>query len=394
VITVRDLSLSYGGPKNGVPAVKGISFEVAEGSFHTLIGPSGCGKTTTLRCIAGLERPDAGEIEIDGQVVYSSARRLNVPIHQRPIGMVFQSYAIWPHMTVFENAAFPLRVGPRTGKTEIRTRVMRVLEQVGLAAYERRIATQLSGGQQQRLALARALVREPKVLLLDEPLSNLDAKLRDQMRIEIRRLQRRLAITTLYVTHDQAEALSMSTKVAVMNQGVIEQEGPPKDVYARPQSLFVARFIGSTNRIPGELTGDLSGDLHRIQTGIGDVWARTPVPIPEGSSVVVVSRPEDVLLHEFAIDRSQNVFAGTVERASFLGESLDYQIDIGAGVRIRTRQHPSVSMRRGSPVWVELPSASSFALPSAGAELEDELEDVSFEISADEPAGTEVVGAA
>jgi iron(III) transport system ATP-binding protein len=361
MIRVTGLSMSYGGSKRGVPAVDNVSFEVPTGSFYTLLGPSGCGKTTTLRCIAGLEQPHGGEIEIDGQVVYSSASRSRVPIHKRPIGMVFQSYAIWPHMTVFENAAFPLRLGPHMGSVEIRTRVIRVLEQVGLADLERRMATQLSGGQQQRLALARALVREPKVLLLDEPLSNLDAKLRDLMRVEIRRLQRRLGITTLYVTHDQVEALSMSNTVAVMNHGSIVQEGRPSDIYARPQSLFVAQFIGSTNRVPGEFVEQTEDDLHRVGTAIGDIWARTPVPIPVGAPVVVVTRPEDVVLHEAPVTGRRNVFAGTVQRRAYLGETLDYTIDI-KGVLIRTRQHPSRQAVRGSNLWVELTPGATMAL--------------------------------
>ncbi len=214
------------GDNAGVKAVNDISFNVEEGRFYTLLGPSGCGKTTTLRCIAGLEKANEGEILVAGKKVFSARDGTFVPAYRRPIGMVFQSYAIWPHMTVFENVAFPLRVGKeRVSSAEVQKKVRAALSQVELGGYEDRMATQLSGGQQQRLALARALVREPQVLLLDEPLSNLDAKLRERMRFELRELQRRLRITTLYVTHDQIEALSMSNVIAVMNSGVIVQEG-------------------------------------------------------------------------------------------------------------------------------------------------------------------------
>ena len=227
MIEIRSLTKTFvDGSNAGVKAVNDISFTVEAGRFYTLLGPSGCGKTTTLRCIAGLERADEGEISVAGKKVYSSTGGSFIPAYRRPIGMVFQSYAIWPHLTVFENVAFPLRVGKQTvGRDEIRQRVRAALEQVELANLEQRMATQLSGGQQQRLALARALVREPQVLLLDEPLSNLDAKLRERMRVELRELQRRLRITTLYVTHDQIEALSMSNVIAVMSGGKIVQEG-------------------------------------------------------------------------------------------------------------------------------------------------------------------------
>ncbi len=361
MITVTNLSMSYGGPE-GVKAVRDISFEVPEGSFYTLLGPSGCGKTSTLRCIAGLERPTAGEIRIDDQVVYSKGSRV-VPINERPIGMVFQSYAIWPHMSVFENTAFPLRVGKqRLASRIIRDKVMEALSLVGLQAFEQRMATQLSGGQQQRLALARALVREPKVLLLDEPLSNLDAKLRDQTRLELRRIQRRLRITTLYVTHDQTEALSMSNSIAVMNQGVIAQEGRPTEIYRRPRSMFVAQFIGATSRVPGVLTADQEGEQRRVATSIGDIWCLTPDELRPEESVAAIIRPENVVLHREQVAATKNVFKGEVRRAVFLGESLDYSIDLGGGVMVRTRQHPSSQLRRGESVWVELPVESTVAL--------------------------------
>jgi ABC-type Fe3+/spermidine/putrescine transport system ATPase subunit len=232
MLRVLDLHLSYQSKNGPVNAVRGVSFTVQQGQFYTLLGPSGCGKTSTLRSIAGLETPTRGEIEIGTTVVYSSANRMLVPTHKRDIGMVFQSYAIWPHMTVFDNIAFPLLHGSHNvPKNQVRDRVMRVLSLVQLQGLADRPAPDLSGGQQQRVALARAIAKEPQVLLLDEPLSNLDAKLREDMRHEIKDLVRRLATTTLYVTHDQLEALSMSDTVALMKDGVVVQEGNPRDLY-------------------------------------------------------------------------------------------------------------------------------------------------------------------
>jgi len=368
MIDVTRLSMYYGGTQ-GVHAVRDISFSVPEGRFYTLLGPSGCGKTSTLRCVAGLERPTAGKITIDGETVFSDQTRRIVPIHARPIGMVFQSYAIWPHMTVFENAAFPLRVQKhRPNSRALRDKVMEMLALVGLDALEKRNATQLSGGQQQRLALARALVREPKVLLLDEPLSNLDAKLRDQMRFELRRIQRRLRITTLYVTHDQTEALSMSNTVAVMNQGVIEQEGPPLDIYRRPRSLFVGQFIGSTNRILGTLEADRDGDARRVSTTAGDIWCVTPDELVANTKVAIIIRPENVTLHTTDPGQSRNVFSGHVRHVVFLGDSIEYTVE-SEGIVLRSRQHPSISLRRGDATWVELPIDATVALSAPDDEL-------------------------
>src|ERR671919_1872380 len=235
-----------------VRAAQNVTFSVPDGQLFTLLGPSGCGKTTTLRSIAGLERPRQGEIAVSDRVVYSSSRGVFVAPNRRGFGMVFQSYAIWPHMNVFENTAFPLEVGDRKySRKEIRDKVMRVLTAVQLDHLADREATKLSGGQQQRLALARALVMEPSLLLLDEPLSNLDAKLRERMRFELKRLQRELGLTTIYVTHDQSEALALSHEIAVMHEGKIIQIGKPRDIYEKPQNSFVADFVGSTNFLDG-----------------------------------------------------------------------------------------------------------------------------------------------
>ena len=345
-----------------VKAVDRVSFKVEEGRFYTLLGPSGCGKTTTLRCIAGLERPDTGEIEVAGTKVYSSSNGIFVSAYRRPIGMVFQSYAIWPHLTVFENVAFPLRVGKlRLGGDEIARKVRAALEQVELGGLEQRMATQLSGGQQQRLALARALVREPQVLLLDEPVSNLDAKLRERMRVELRELQRRVRITTLYVTHDQIEALSMSNVIAVMSAGVIVQEGSPREIYMHPKTQFVAQFIGSTNQLTGRMRGLQGEGACQVETDVGKLSCGMAKDIPVGSEVVVVVRPENVILHTGKPSGVENVVEGKVATVMFLGEYLDCTVELGRNV-VRTHQPHSLQLRRGEAVWVELPSSGCLAL--------------------------------
>jgi iron(III) transport system ATP-binding protein len=344
-----------------VHAVDGVSFEVERGRFYTLLGPSGCGKTTTLRCVAGLERTDAGRIIVDGRTVSADRPRVFVPPHKRDIGMVFQSYAIWPHMTVFENVAFPLRVTRNSlSGADIKLRVEEALALVQLAGFESRMATQLSGGQQQRLALARALVRQPKVLLLDEPLSNLDAKLRERMRSEVRELQRRLGITTLYVTHDQIEALSMSNRIAVMSNGKIVQEGTPREIYQRPATQFVADFVGSANFMDAEVLGEdgeissRGGRSMRLQTAIGQVRAACPEGVTPGEKVVLSIRPENIRVHTSEPAGTVNLFQGVVERLMFLGEYLDCRVRVNESL-LYTRQHPTVQIRAGESVFLELP---------------------------------------
>src|SRR5919107_337989 len=259
-------------------AVHDVTFEVKEGELFTLLGPSGCGKTTTLRSIAGLEQPDGGTIAVGDRVMFSAggdgSRSVNMPANQRGLGMVFQSYAIWPHMTVFDNVAFPLQVRKRSerpSKKEIRERVERVLETMELSPQIDRQATKLSGGQQQRLALARALVIQPPLLLLDEPLSNLDAKLRESLRYELKRLQRELGITSVYVTHDQVEALALSTHIAVMQAGSVVQLGKPREIYESPANKFVAEFIGTSNFIPGTV-GSAQPGKHSVDTTNGTLY--------------------------------------------------------------------------------------------------------------------------
>ncbi|HEX9442552.1 MAG TPA: ABC transporter ATP-binding protein, partial [Candidatus Binatia bacterium] len=256
MIKIRGLKKWFDSKRGRVEALRGIDLEVAEKEFCVLLGPSGCGKTTTLRCVAGLERPDAGELELAGGVVNSPARRIYVPTEKRDIGMVFQSYAIWPHMNVFQNVAFPLIKGrKRVGRDLVAEKVRRALHLVQLDGLEDRPATDLSGGQQQRVAMARAMVTEPKILLMDEPLSNLDARLREQMRVELRKITRAVGVTTLYVTHDQAEALSLGDRVCVMHGGEILQVAAPQEIYTRPANLFVAQFVGEMNFVKGKVAG-------------------------------------------------------------------------------------------------------------------------------------------
>jgi iron(III) transport system ATP-binding protein len=310
-----------------VRAVDDVTLEAPEGKILTLLGPSGCGKTTTLRCVAGLERPDDGEIRFGDRVVFSRARGVFVPPEQRHIGMVFQSYAIWPHMTVFENVAYPLRVR-RVAPGEVRRRVQAALELVGLAALADRPAPYLSGGQQQRVALARALVYEPQVLLLDEPLSNLDAKVREQVREELRTLQRQLNITTVYVTHDQIEALALSDVVAVMRDGKVLEVGSPRDLYERPRTRFVAQFLGTTNLLPGRLA-HVEGTTAVVETPRGVLHARADgVELRPGESVLASVRPEHVTVGP-AAQAEAGTWLGTVRSALFEGSATKYRIDLG-----------------------------------------------------------------
>ena len=336
-------------------AVSGLDFTVPDGKLFTLLGPSGCGKTTTLRMIAGLERPTEGRLEIDGEVVFDSASGVYVPPNKRPIGMVFQSYAIWPHMSVIENVAFPLTVGDRKpSRAEARSRALAMLGMVGLADEADRPATAISGGQQQRVALARALVRQPKVLLLDEPLSNLDAQLRERMRAEIRQVQQELGITAVYVTHDQSEALAISDLIMVMDKGAIVETGLPQQIYRFPQAEFTANFIGVANAIDGTVSSsDGSGVV--VQAAAGIVRAD---PIPElraGDAVRAFIRPENIELSRKR--HTPDDWEGVVRYSIYQGDSWDYTVDVnGTDVRVRVHKERS-GLGHGDPVHLR-PSAS------------------------------------
>ncbi len=311
-LTLRNLRKEFPGHDGtgSVIAVSGANLEVPRGTLVTLLGPSGCGKTTLLRMIAGFEEPTSGQVLFGDRDVTSD------PPNRRDTAMVFQSYAIFPHLNVFDNVAFGLKL-QRLPAREMRERVERVLDITGLGGYAKRSPSQLSGGQQQRVALARCIVMEPRLLLFDEPLSNLDAKLREQMRVEIRELQQRLGITTVYVTHDQVEAMSISDIVVVMDSGHIRQIGSPEDIYARPTSHFVADFIGKANFIPAEVI-----DADRIRIG-GREIAVQPHDFRPGHPVQVMIRPEAA-----EVSREEGLFTGTVERAMFLGSVLECVVNV------------------------------------------------------------------
>lgn len=360
MLKVQDLRLRYRTDEGDVEAVRGLSLSVERGQFYTLLGPSGCGKTSTLRAIAGLETPSSGSIEIDGAVVYHGASRTLIPPHKRHIGMVFQSYAIWPHMTVYDNVAFPLVHGSRkVPRKQVRDKVMRALALVQLEHLAQRPAPMLSGGQQQRVALARAIASEPAVLLLDEPLSNLDAKLREDMRHEIKTLVRRLNTTTLYVTHDQLEALSMSDQVALVNEGLIVQEGAPRDVYLRPSSTFVANFLGRTNLVDGEVAESADG---QIDTKWGTLRVVLPAWAHQGSRVTVGFRPESVVLSE--AQPHGDGLIGKIASASFVGDAVEYQVDLGDRA-VRAKGQPFTVLEEGRDVLLQVAPERCYVLDAS-----------------------------
>ncbi len=336
-----------------VHAVDGVNFTIQRGEVFTLLGPSGCGKTTTLRLVAGLEEPDGGEIDIDGKIVAAPQRGVFLPPEKRQLGMVFQSYAIWPHLSVFENVAFPLRVR-RESTQLIRQRVDHALESVGLGGFAERGATQLSGGQQQRVALARALVYEPALLLLDEPLSNLDAKLREQMRVEIRALQRKLGLTVLYVTHDQAEAMTLSDRIAVVQRGRFEQVGTPEEVYENPTTLFVAEFLGRTVSLEGTISRNHTGCWVEFLPGAARsaLSSAAAESLSHGSKVRVLTRPEDVEILDGG-ELTANQLAATIEQVAYLGERFEYHVR-AAGVLFVLSAPKKQRFRPGDAVRLSL----------------------------------------
>lgn len=345
MIRIEDLRVTFRTDHGDVHAVKGVNIEVAEGEFYTLLGPSGCGKTTTLRCLAGLERPTAGRILFNGEAVFDSAKAVTVPTHLRDISMVFQSYAIWPHLTVFENVAFPLReMRPRVDDKEIRDRVSRALERVQLSGYDSRPAPFLSGGQQQRLALARAICRESPIILLDEPLSNLDAKLRAETRLELRSLVKRLGMTAVYVTHDQTEALTMADRVAVMQAGELVQESPPREIYQKPRSRFVAQFIGQINFLDGTISGP-----GVVETPAGKLRFDHAETFETGTNHTVAIRPENLQRVVDGVPPEGNILTGVVEDIVFLGSVLECALKVGEG-SLTMQLHPSNELELGTSV--------------------------------------------
>jgi iron(III) transport system ATP-binding protein len=349
-IEVRDLVVRYG----DAAAVDGVSFTVGRGEHVTLLGPSGCGKTTTLRAIAGLETPSGGSIHINGQTMYSAAERRNVPTEKRAVSMVFQSYAVWPHMSVFDNVAYGLRVR-KLPRAEVAAQAERALDLVQMRQYAERSASLLSGGQQQRVALARAIAFSPSVLLFDEPLSNLDAKLRAEMRIELRELQRRLGVTSVYVTHDQEEALAISDRVIVLHVGGIEQIGTPEDIYHRPKTRFVADFVGSANLIAGRIAGSADGNGHiRFESAGWLMLEACAAHRPRGNEDTVAVRTAHIgiSINGAAPEQANtqgNSAAGRIRQRLFHGDFIQYVVDWPAGQLI-VRRPPTDLFAEGAAV--------------------------------------------
>jgi iron(III) transport system ATP-binding protein len=345
-----------------VTAMNNVSLEIATGEFLALVGPSGCGKTTLLRLLAGFLTPDAGHI-LRGDTVLSGPGHA-VPPEARGMGMVFQSYALWPHMTVYKNIAFGLEIR-RVGRAAARVRVGKVLDQVRLAGLETRYPTELSGGQQQRVALARSLVVEPAILLLDEPLSNLDARLREEMRWELKRLQRATGITFVYVTHDQAEAMALADRIAVLHQGAVLQCGSPREVYSRPASRTVADFMGLINVLPSRVLRAAGADSLVVVGGTNRVAVSLPAGVVEGQVVQLAVRPESLRVNPDAAglpDGAAGVLPGTVAQVTFLGNLTDYQLELADGTRIRWQagSGDAIAVGQGVSVWLDRDSTSVF----------------------------------
>lgn len=369
-VRVEGLHKSFG----ATAALKGVGFDVEKAATVSLLGPSGCGKTTVLRSIAGLETPDAGRIRIGEELVYDSEQRLNRPPEQRQIGMVFQSYAVWPHMSVAQNVGFPLKIR-RVPAAEISDRVGKALELVGLHGLGERPATNLSGGQQQRVALARAIVHEPRLVLFDEPLSNLDARLRQQMRTELKLLQDRLGFTAIYVTHDQEEALALSTKVIVMNQGVVEAMAAPRALFVQPTTPFVANFLGFDNILDGAVESIGERDAHgamsvTIALANGSrlrcLWQRSEATT-SGMRVSVAFRSERVAIAPAQAPISQeNTFRGTIAASVYLGLNVDYLVEAG-GLTVRVLAPGECPLTTGVEVAATVRAQDCIVYPRAEA---------------------------
>jgi iron(III) transport system ATP-binding protein len=346
-IHIEFLTKRYG----SVAAAFNVSFDVPSGGTIALLGPSGCGKTTILRCLAGLETPDFGTIEIDGEAVFDHSRGIDLPPERRGLGIVFQSYAVWPHMTVADNVAFPLKVRGVPAQERLE-RASKMLELVGLKGFEQRSATLVSGGQQQRIALARALIHEPRLVLFDEALSNLDSRLRQQMRMELRLLQERLGFTAIYVTHDQAEAFGLADRIILMNGGAIETIGTAREVFLHPRTAFAARFFGM-NVLEGRLIGPAAGsDYLEVELSARLVVrgvAAADVEFPEGGRVLACIRKDAVRISRPGPGEEAE---GVIVAAAFLGADEEYLVDI-AGVRIET-VGPAVGLVKGDKVHVTM----------------------------------------
>ena len=365
MLTTTNLQKTYHVEGKAVQAVRGVSFHLKKGDVYSLLGPSGCGKTTILRCIAGLEKPDEGEITLEGEVLYSSRTGEVKPPYQRKLGMVFQSYAIWPHMTVFENVAFPLLYSGRKqkySKADIKDLVKRALSLVKLEGVETRSATLLSGGQQQRVALARALVYEPSLLLLDEPLSNLDAKLRDEVRKELKELVKRLNLTVLFVTHDQVEALSLSDRIAVMREGQIIQEGSPGEIYLSPDKVFVGEFVGKANRIKGVLVGKKEG-ICTVKASTGEFLGMdSRDQVQNGAEAVLLIRPNVIKIHKQPPETKTNIIEGEIRMLTFTGALTECLVSSPEG-SIEVQISELIDLEVKQKIYLHFPPALCRVLP-------------------------------
>ncbi|MGB6102985.1 MAG: ABC transporter ATP-binding protein [Pusillimonas sp.] len=352
-IRIEGLRKHYQSDGKTVKALDGVDLTIPANEIFTLLGPSGCGKTTLLRCIVGLETPDEGEIRIGGEVMWSSARGVAVPPERRGLGMVFQTYAIWPHMSVFDNVAYPLQIRGMA-RDAIRDKVTRALQFVQLEGVDKRSATKLSGGQQQRVALARALVAEPKVILFDEPLSNLDAKLREETRKELKTFLGALNITAVYVTHDRVEALALSDSIAVMQAGNIVEIGSPQKIYFNADHRYVADFIGRANLIKVRTAGR-EGDLTVVESGLGTLHCQSR-DLPEGSAATLCIRPEFVHVdraEDGLLQAGQNIIHGQVASLEFVGEVYEADIRVGQE-RLLARLDPDLPVKVGDTVSIRL----------------------------------------
>jgi iron(III) transport system ATP-binding protein len=362
-ITLSNLTKSY----STLHVVRELTLYGEDREFITLLGPSGCGKTTILRLIAGFMKPDAGEVLIDDRLLSSPSGVVSPD--KRGMGMMFQNYALWPHMTVFENVAFGLRV-KRLDRRQIVDRVEHILQLVGMHGLEHKQPAALSGGQQQRVALARSLVTQPSVLLLDEPLSNLDTRLRERMRTELKHLQRQTGITFVYVTHDQVEAMSLSDRVAVVNRGVLQQFASPQDIYERPANRFVAEFVGSVNIIDAQVDNPSSsaeGSGLVVLSNGARMRAQLPGGLIKGSPLTLIVRPEDILVGAPDADGLPNVLRGSISDRLFLGNSFDYRIDVG-GIVLRATAPRETVFAAGENVHLRIEPNRLVGMPKEAPE--------------------------
>ena len=355
MIELRNITKRYG----SLVANDRLDLQVGRGELLTLLGPSGCGKTTALRCLTGHQRPDEGQVFIDGQDV------TGVPTYKRQLGMVFQNFALFPHMTVYENVEFPLMIRSLP-KDERRTMVRDALRLIRMEELEERFPRQLSGGQQQRVGLARALVYHPKVLLLDEPLSNLDAKLREEMRFEIRELVSQLHMTAVYVTHDQGEALALSDRVAIMNAGRLQQVGTPREIYEQPRTLFVAGFIGLSEFFQGQVLA-IEGDVARIKVGQLELSAPAVAGLVSGAKATLFIRPNNVQLMEPEVAGGENTFDARVHKMTYLGESIDYRILLPGDMELRVLTDGRHYFAPGAQLRAQLPPEHCHIVVESGA---------------------------